>query len=158
MEVRWFCSSFKSQTLYSSFPAYLSTLQWEELRDLISFPLFPVNMLLFTSRLFQENMVTNFDPALLCVSALITISFPLLSVVLFTDWVMAFFFLGNDPSKQFSSYLSTEHKLVGALSCHRMGCGTIVANRSLNLLFKCFPFDITICLHQHRCDFSVSEP
>ena len=112
----------------------------------------------FTPILFQENMVTNFDPALLCVSALITISFPLLSVVLFTDWVMAFFFLGNDPSQRFTSYLSTEHKLVGALSCHRMGCGTIVANRSLNLLFKCFPFDVTICLHQHRCDFSVSEP
>ena len=71
-----------------------------------------------TPILFQKNMVTNLDQALLCESALISISFHLhlLSLVPYMDWVTAFSFLGDDPFRQLSSHLSAEHKLVRTLS------------------------------------------
>ena len=165
-----------------------------ELRNLISFPLFTVIALPFMPMtacvcgsyagltcyphsVSKERGHQFGSISVLCV-CVISISFHLLflSLVSFTDWFMAFSFFGDNLFRQFSSYLklSAEHKLVWTLSRHRMGCGTIVADRPLNLLFKCFPFnlsnsctlfdclhetfDVTACLRPPRCDLCVPGP
>ena len=155
------CRSWsQSKTSYSSFPAYLSTLHavgriagFDFLPPLYSYHAsFYANDCIWswvirrgqrvTPVLFQKNSFTNFDRVLLCVSAPISISFhlrhPPLSLSRIRSWRFS-----SWETTLFSSYPSAKQKLFGTLPRHRMGCGTIVANRPLNLLFKCFPFNLS---------------
>lgn len=83
------------------------------------------------------------------------------------------FFLGRRPFPEVFLLISVPNRsLSWTLPRQRTGCGTIVANCPLNLLFKSVPFnlsnsctlldclheafDVTICLSP-RCDFSVPE-